>query len=317
MNKNNPKTFVLILSYNGKQWLTDCVPSVLAMDYSNYEVVVIDNGSSDGTEEYIKSQFPEVHLLELQPNVGYSKGFNAGLEYAARLGADYFLIMNNDTVIDAGALSALMETALSHEKAGFVTGKIFYYDEPNVFQTVGKKEDPIQWNGDHIGIGETDIGQYDTEAERPFIDDVMTLVNRAMYAQIGGYDPQLFLQAEEFDWQVRAKKKGWQCYYTPKAKLWHRVSMTIGASTGATARYFDTRSRIVVMARHANFSKFLVFYLCTGFRATDSLLRGLLQLNPAKIKPRLAMLLGFVTGTFWLIHKRPPKKTPRLIVKLH
>ena len=307
------KVFVVTLNWNGKEWLEDCLASSLAMDYPNFEIVMVDNGSSDGSVEFVRQNFPTVHVVETGSNLGYARGFNAGLEYAAAGGAEYFLIMNNDTVIDRSALSALVETAQTCERAGFVTGKIYFYDQPDTFQTVGKKEDPIRWNGDDIGWGEKDIGQYETVAERVFLDDVMTLVDRRLYDEVGGYDPQFFLQSEEFDWQARAKAKGWKFYYTPKAKLWHRVSMSMGGAGSPIGRYFDTRSRMVVMARYLNLPRFLRHYFWTAFRVHNSLARGLVQLNWDKIKPRLAMWLGFVAGTFWLVHRRPSTGVPCLI----
>ena len=308
-----PKVSVVTLNWNGRAWLHDCLASVLDMDYPYYEVVMVDNGSTDGSVEFVRAQFPSVHIVETGSNLGYARGFNAGLQYAAAGGAEYFLIMNNDTVIDRAALSALVETAQSRGKAGFVTGKIYLYDQPDTLQTVGKREDPITWNGRHIGWLEKDTGQFDSVEERVFLDDVMTLVDRRLYDEVGGYDPQFFLQAEEFDWQARAKKRGWRFYYTPKAKLWHRVSMSMGGAGNSIGRYFDTRSRMVVMARHLALRRFLRYYFRTGFQVTDGLLRGLVQLDGKKIRPRLAMWLGFLAGTLWLVHRRPAARVPSLI----
>jgi GT2 family glycosyltransferase len=308
-----PKVFVITLNWNGKQWLEDCLSSILGLDYPDFEVVMVDNGSTDGSVELVRQKFPSVHVVENGSNLGYARGFNAGLEYAAARGAEYFLIMNNDTVIDRGALAALVEAAQSLPKAGFVTGKVYFYDEPDRLQTVGKKEDPIVWNGDHIGWLEKDVGQYETVEERAFLDDVMTLVDRRLYDEIGGYDPQFFLQAEEFDWQARAKKRGWRFYYTPKAKIWHRVSMSMGGAGNPIGRYFDTRSRMVVMARYLSLPRFLRYYFHTFFQVSNSLLRGLVQMDGKKIRPRLAMWLGFWAGTLWLIHRRPATGVPRLI----
>ena len=311
-----PKAFVITLNWNGRQWLDDCLTSVLAMDYPNFETVMVDNGSTDGSVEFVHDKFPSVHVVETGSNLGYARGFNAGLTYAAANGAEYFLIMNNDTVIDQGAVSALVETAQSEERAGFVTGKIYFYDQPDTFQTVGKMEDPITWNGHHIGWFEKDEGQYEIVEERVFLDDIFTLVDRRVYDEVGGYDPQFFLQAEEFDWQARAKKYGWKFYYTPKARLWHRVSMSMGGFGSPVGRYFDIRSPMVVMARHMSLRRFLRYYLHTGFQVLNSFVRGVVQLNWAKTKPRLAMLLGFVSGTFWLVHRRPATKVPWIIRKL-
>jgi GT2 family glycosyltransferase len=312
-DRNFPKVFVLILSYNGKKWLEDCVPSVMAMDYPNYEVVVIDNGSTDGTSEYLQIKFPQVHTVAINPNVGYARGFDAGLEYAASRGAEYFLVMNNDTIIDRGALMALVETAIAKDHAGFVTGKVYFFDRPEVFQSVGMREDPILWNGGYIGSGEKDIGQYEETTERVWVDDVFTLVNRKMYDDIGGYDPQFFLQCEEWDWQVRAKKAGWHIYYTPTAKLWHRVSATIGGYGSPMSVYFLERNRMVVVARHGGARRLARYYAYEGFGVLNGFLRGLVQLKWTKLKPRLARLFGFLAGTWWLVRRKPATGVPGLV----
>jgi GT2 family glycosyltransferase len=149
---------VLILSYNGKELLYDSITSYLENDYDNFSVVVIDNGSTDGTMEFVNRNWPSVKVLRTDINLKYSGGFNLGIEYAFKeMDADYVLITNNDVKVDKHAISALFETANSDPKIGFTTGKVYYYDQPEIFQTVGKFENPIRWNGDHIGAGEKDF----------------------------------------------------------------------------------------------------------------------------------------------------------------
>lgn len=315
-----PKVFVLTLNWNGKKWLGDCLLSILAMDYPNFEVVVIDNGSKDGSVEFVRERFPGAYLILNGENLGYSLGFNRGLEYAYAQGADYFLIMNNDTVIDSHALSALVETALERERAGFVTGKVYFYDQPDVFQSVGKEEHPILWNGRHIGSGERDTGQYENVEERAFIDDVFVLVNRQLYEEVGGFDPQFFLSEEEYDWQARAKKKGWRFYYTPRAKLWHLGSMSMGGIGNPIARYFEVRNLIIVMIFHAGLLRFLKFYFWTAFQVILGLLTGILAslIKPSpkysmRLKYRWAGFLGFCAANLWLIHRRRARRVPWLI----
>jgi GT2 family glycosyltransferase len=307
-----PAVFVVILNWNGREWLEDCLASVLGMDYPNFEVVVVDNGSIDSSVAFVRDRFPSVHVVCNEHNLGYSAGFNRGLEFARERGADYFLVMNNDTVIDRSALEALVETASRQDRAGFVTGKAYFQREPDVLQTVGKLEDAITWSGNHIGWGERDVGQYDALAERAFLDDVFTLVSAEMYDEIGGYDAQLFLQCEEFDWQARAKRSGWRLYYTPAAKLWHGVSMSMGGLDNPVGRYFDTRSRIVVMAKHADTVQFLRFYAWSWYMSLRGL-AGALVREPARLKPSVASVLGLLGGTLWLVHRRAPVRPPRVL----
>ena len=215
-----PKVLVLILSYNGKHLLDDSVSSYLANDYPNFGVVVIDNGSSDGTVEYLKEKFPSVKVLRIEKNRGYAGGFNHGLDYAFnKQDAGYVLISNDDVKADSRVISEMVKIAQTDQSIGFVTGKVYFFDSPNVFQTVGKYEDPVSWNGDHIGAFQEDKGQYDQIQERVFADDVCTLVSRQLFLKVGGYDPTFYLQSEETDWQARAKKFNYKIIYTPQAKI--------------------------------------------------------------------------------------------------
>ena len=311
-----PKVFVLVLSYNGLKWLKDCLPSVVAMDYSNYETVVIDNGSSDGTQEFLSVSYPQIQVVSLNPNRGYAGGFNAGLEYAAEHGAEYFLVMNNDTEIDPHALTALVETAQSRERFGFVTGKVYFHDRGDVFQSVGKQGDTVIWGGRHIGYEEKDVGQYDKITKRDFVDDIYVLVSRDMYDETGGYDSQLFLHCEELDWQLRAKKAGWQMYYTPHAWLWHHGSVTIGGVGSAINNYFLERSRIIVMAKHGALVRLFRYIAWSGSHALYRFFGAIYRRNPNTIKPRLARIIGIWAGLFWLVHRQPITGVPKGIQKL-
>ena len=307
-----PRVFALTLNWNGRKWLGECLSSLLEMDYPNYEVVMIDNGSSDDSVSFVREDFPTVHVVENRANLGYARGFNRGLEFAAARGADFFLILNNDTRIDAHALSALVQTALTQEQVGFVTGKVYFHDRPSVLQTVGKTEHAVLWNGSHVGGNEEDCGQHDQLAERPFLDDIFTLVSRQLYDETGGYDPQFFLQGEEFDWQARAKKTGWRFYYTPEAKLWHHGSLSMGGLGSPISEYFYVRNHFVVLAKHKGAWWALRYCFHVGYERSRSALAGILKRAP-NLRSRFAGLLGLVAGILWLIHRRPATGVPWLI----
>jgi len=248
MKKN--KVIVLILSYNGKPLLEEAIESYLDNDYKHFEVVVIDNGSTDGTKEYVEKNWPGVKLLRTEVNLKYSGGFNFGLQYAfEEQNADYVLITNNDVKADSRTISALVEAAQKADNIGFVTGKVYYYDQPLVLQTVGKSADPVYWRGGHIGNKVEDHGQFDREGELAWCDDIFWLVKRELYEKTGGYDTEFQFQAEDFDWQVRAKKAGYKIFYAPKAKIWHKESMTIGKSS-AFKTYYDARNPLIVHLKH-------------------------------------------------------------------
>jgi GT2 family glycosyltransferase len=263
---NHPKVSVLILSYNGKYLLEDSISSYLANDYENFDVVIIDNGSSDGTKEYVETNFPQAKLIRLEKNKGYSGGFNFGLEYVFKQNnADYALVT-------------------------------YYFDEPGTLQTVGKKEHPVYWNGGHIGNNEKDLGQYNEIAERYFADDIFTLVNKKMYDEIGAYDENFRFQSEEYDWQARAKDKGYKIFYAPNAKIWHKESMTIGKQSPFKA-YYDARNPMLVILKYKSPEFFRKFFWT--FFKKDIVAYSLLRIK--KLRPKVAWNTwkGFFSGLSW------------------
>jgi GT2 family glycosyltransferase len=250
-----PLVAVVTLNWNGAAFLRECVDSVLASDYASFYVIVVDNGSTDNSCALLDDLYagnPAVKVLKNKANLGYSRGMNVGLDYGFKnLGADHCLVMNNDTRLDRQAIAALVRVAEVQPQTGFVTGKVYYYDQPGTFQTVGKNSHPVLVNGGHIGKGEKDEGQYDKDRELAFCDDIFWLVSRKVYEATGGYDPEFFLQAEDFDWQLRAKNAGFKIMYAHKAKLWHKESMAIGKKSPQKA-YYDARNPTIAVINNCD-----------------------------------------------------------------
>ncbi len=294
---SEPLVLILILSYNGKKLLDESISSYLGNDYPNFRIVVIDNGSSDGSKEFIENNYPNVFVLRSDNNLGYSGGFNFGLDYAfTKQNADYVLITNNDIKADKKVVSELVKVAKTDLKIGFVTGKVYYYDTPDTLQSVGKYGDKIKWNGEHIGNKEIDLGQYDEIKERIFVDDIYMLVSKELYRDIGGYDTTFRFQAEEYDWQARAKKRGFKIYYTHFAKLWHKESMTIGKNSAFKA-YYDARNPMLVILKHKPADFFRSFFWQHVKRTI--LRNSLVSLKQTRVAVFFALWRGFCSGLVW------------------
>ena len=136
------KTEVLIitLNYNQNDYTIKCVESILQSDYENHSILLIDNGSTNENYTELKNKLPvneKVYLHRIKQNRGYVGGINYGLEEGAKLKPDYFLIMNNDTIIDKVAISELVRTCMDYNNQAIVTGKVYHYDEPQKIQHVG------------------------------------------------------------------------------------------------------------------------------------------------------------------------------------
>lgn len=295
-----PKVIVLILSYNGKHLLNESVPSYLANDYPNFEVIVIDNGSTDNTKEYVETNWPDVKVLRTDRNLKYAGGFNFGLEYAfEQQNADYTLITNNDVKADKNVLKETVKVAEEHSDAAFVTGKVYYYDHPNIIQTVGKKSHEKYWRGGQRGMGE-DTGKFEEIIELDWCDDIFWLVSQNVYKRTGGYDTEFEIQAEDFDWQVRAKKVGFKIYYTPFAKIWHKDSITIGKDSPLKS-YYNFRNPTIVHMKYREYSDFKYFFRTRRKSLFKLTIREMLRF---RIMYVIKSWQGFISAIIWGIKNK-------------
>lgn len=227
-----PKVIIITLNYNQNDYTLKCIDSVLQSDYKNFSIILIDNGSTEENFSKLEKQVPEdsrLCLKRLEENRGYVGGINHGLGLGLKEDPDYFLIMNNDTIIDKYAISALTQTCIKYDNKAIVSGKVYHYDEPNKLQDIGytfKSKKKLTIN--RLGLNENDNGQFDEVKERDLLDDVFWLFPAQLYKQIGGYSSYFWFNAEQADFALRAKKEGYKLVFTPVAKLWHKGSVSIG-----------------------------------------------------------------------------------------
>ncbi len=301
-----PKVCVIMLSYNRKEDTIECIESLRKMTYPHYKILVVENGSSDGSGQAVKDHYPDVELIELKNNVGYAKGFNEGLEYSYNEGADYFLILNNDIVVDPEMLTELVRTAQENEEIGFVSGKVYYYDDPKRIQTVGKQSHAVFLVGDTVGYGEYDEGQYDEKKEYDFIDDVFLLVRREVYERVGGYDENFFFHWEETDWCSRVRRAGYKIVYTPAAKIWHKGLLTTANGMSPTALFYITRNQFLFIRRNAEALQFRKTLLHLFFREYP--LNTARFMKHGKFSYVRAYWRGILSGIFCLMFKQQIRK---------
>ncbi|MEM4898497.1 MAG: glycosyltransferase family 2 protein [Pyrobaculum sp.] len=171
-------------------------------------------------------------IIKQQRNRGYAGGCNAGIKFALKhLKPKYILLLNNDTVVSEDFLVKLVRAAESHEKIGIVGPKIYYYDyggRSDVISYTGQKIIPWKGTGPRYGDGEVDEGQWDRPMEVDKIEGSCMLIKTDVFKKIGLLDEKYFMYFEETDFCIRAKKAGFKLLYYPKAKIWHKVSASIG-----------------------------------------------------------------------------------------
>lgn len=240
VSKKQPLVSVVILTCNGREHLEECLGSLLKQTWLEREIILVLNGSTDGSARMVGERFGEaVRLIELPENIGYTGGNNAGLR-AAR--GEYVAVLNDDTRADPGWLEAMVETLERRPECGLAACKILSYRRPEIIDNAGHL---IYRDGTFRGRGrlERDRGQYDREEEVLAPSGCAFLVRRAALEESGFFDEDFFIYGDDADLSLRIRLAGWQAVYVPSAVVYHKYSATTGAYSPLKA-FLVERNRI-------------------------------------------------------------------------
>ncbi len=241
-----PTVSVVIVNWNGRHLLGECLDSLLAQSVGVIEIILVDNGSRDGSAEYVQERYHDVRVVSLPENIGFAGGNNAGIRAAS---GKYIALLNNDTKVDPNWLTNLLKEAeASPAIVGMWASKILSYDNPGIIDNVGLLLYP-----DGLGRGkgrlEADGGQYDERNEAFFPSGCAGLYRREMLEEIGLFDDEFFAYADDVDLGLRARLAGWQCIYVPSAKVYHKYSASSSAHSPFKA-FLVERNRIWVLLKY-------------------------------------------------------------------
>jgi len=237
-----PTVTVVVLNWNNLPDTIECLESLRAVTYPALRLLVVDNGSTDGSEAALRERFPGLELLQTGQNLGFAGGNNAGIRRAFADGADHVLLLNNDTTVDPGFVTALVEAARANPRAGLLSSKILFFDRPDVLWYAGASfHRRLGW-GRHRGYGQRDVGQFDRieETDRP--TGCSLLATRACCERVGLLPEHYFCYAEDLEWGLRALAFGFQVLYVPESRVWHKVSRSTGGARSTTAVRYQTRN---------------------------------------------------------------------------
>lgn len=250
--KASPHVAFVICSWNGREDTLACLESIQRVRWDRLTNIVIDNGSTDGTTRAVSDRFPDTVLVRSEENIGASGGNNLGMRRAQELGADYVLVLNNDTEVDPGLVEALVAEAERRPDAGALCPLIYYDDPPDTIWYAGAEYDPRKgYNGRLTGYRETDTGQYSSVREITHALTGAMLVPRQVLEDVGLLDDALFIHIDDTEWSLRMQRAGYRIYYVPTAKLWHKISAACGGEDSPTVCYYAMRNTLEVNSRYA------------------------------------------------------------------
>lgn len=237
------KFSVVIPNWNGRRFLATCLESLLNQTYHNIEIIVVDNASGDGSQDFVREGFPQVRLIALSENRGFTGACNIGMQAAS---GDIISLLNNDTEVDVNWVSATVEGFCQDQEVGMVASKILLFDRRDHFHTAGDTFG-IDGSAGNRGAWERDVGQYDRVEYVFGACGGAAAYRKSMLDDIGLLDDDFFFLLEDVDLAWRAQLAGYKALYMPSALVFHHLSASGG---GATASYYDGRNSIWVLVKN-------------------------------------------------------------------
>ncbi len=251
MDSRIPLTYIILLTWNRWEETEACLQSLLPVVNDHCRVLVADNGSTDGTPENIRRRFPQIQVHENGKNLGFPAGNNVGIRCALTAGADYVILLNNDTVVDSRFAEELVAAARRNPSAGMINSLIYFHDRPGIVWFAGGGISTWTGRSRHAGYLQADRGQFAEDAPigRPCACSL--LVTRRFLETVGLMREELFLYGEEIDWMLRARRLGFQCILATRSRVWHKVSSSTKVSPQPVFLYYSTRNMLAVLRNEA------------------------------------------------------------------
>lgn len=246
----HPRVALLVLNYNGLEDTITCLESLKQINYPSLSTILVDNGSSIDPTEQALSTCPGLIVHKTGTNLGYAGGNNRGFELARSHGAEFVLVLNNDTVVDPGIVDELLNAFATDPTLGIVGPVVNFMEEPEVVMTDG-----VRFNPPGGEFFERQAIPIDPESSRPTITDIVNgcclMIKSAVLDTVGYFDESFFIVHEESDLCLRADRAGFRCAVLGKSLVWHKGSSSFDRSGRQFQRYFDTRNLFFLLKRHA------------------------------------------------------------------
>lgn len=265
--------WIVVLNWNQFALTERCLASLEGSTVRATGVVLVDNGSTDGSAELLRSRFSWLHVVASPVNVGFAEGNNLGIRYALDQGADLVLLLNNDTEVDARCVEELVSAAVRHTECALFCPRIYYFDPQGILWYAGGRIDlGLAMGAVHLGQDRPDGPDYAREDTISFVTGCAFMIRRKAIEDIGLLDQDFFIYCEDLDWSIRAARAGYRALFVPRATLRHKVSSTYHSPRARCVQaYLLARNRFIVQRRYR--SAWAVWMLLPVFLAS-TLARG-------------------------------------------
>lgn len=293
-----PKVFIIVLNWNGWRDTIECLESLQKVDYPNFEVLVVDNGSTDDSvqkiDECLQSAKNKLRVTsyKLQVNLGFAGGNNAGTRYALEHGVDYAFILNNDTTVAPDFLTKLIEAGESDPKIGVAGPMIYFFDKPKTIWFGGGKINWLKNRGTHLHYQEIDRGQLSQNFDTDYITGCGLLIKKEVMEKIGLMAEDYFLYYEDADWNLRTKEAGYKIVLAPQAKIWHKVSAS-AKELSESYIYYHVRNGLLLAKRHGTVLTKAIVYLLSGYTLFKQVIKLVIPSKRVRAKAVIKGVIDF------------------------
>lgn len=253
----NPKVFIVVLNFNSYMDTKECLNSLENIDYKNYEVVIVDNSSVDGSFEKLKNEFRDYKILRTNENKGYANGNNLGMEYALKNGAEYICVLNNDVVVESNFLSKIID-AMVDKNVGIAGPCICSYNNRENIQAMGANINLYTGLTQAKNKGKKYSSFENKNIKVDYLGGACFVVKREVIDKIGLIPENYFLFFEETEFCLSTARSGYELICVCSSKIYHKGSSTISKYSGLSY-YFLNRNRVIFMRRNANVFQMLIF----------------------------------------------------------
>jgi GT2 family glycosyltransferase len=285
-------TTAIVVNWKLKEETLHCIQSLEQLD-TPCRIIVVDNGSDDGSAEYVAQRCPGIELLALQSNLGFGSACNRAICQALRDPAcEYILLLNNDAIMHPQALAELIKAAHTYSSAGIFGAKVYYSEQSATIWYAGARRRRGVFAAADTGRDQLDRGQFGTLREVDYVFGAAMLIRRSVFERIGLFDESFFLYLEDLDLCYRAQQAGFTLLFVPQALVWHKGSASTAHDT-RLRRYHLSRSTIHFVRKHSSPFLFLPAIIFWMLVAVRFLVYDLVRGSIAAIR---SYLVGVVTG---------------------
>lgn len=243
-----PPVGVVIVNHDLKDSLRETLASFRKVNYPGLQIVVSDNASTDGSQEMVRTLFPDVHLLAHETEQGYARAASLGMAFLADK-TKYIFSTTNDVIVDPDIITVLVDYAEKHPGAGVLGTKIYFFDRPDVLWHAGGRIHPLHGHSYHFGWERKDAPRYSRARECDFVTGCGFLLRSDVLQKIGYFKEDLVFYSEDAELCYRFREAGYKVMYVPEAKMWHKTGTTLAKNRPVQLRY-STRNSLYLLRRH-------------------------------------------------------------------